>query len=135
MREIENISYDDVKIPFDNDELGAALSAWDFAISEWKKAEENHAVLDASFKAFEASTKAIMMNSHKMSATASETYMRSGDLSHIGIHLKDKDKWESRLLAVSHAKVRAEEKKKQLRLAEARWETQRTREASLRQVR
>ena len=132
MSELDEMTYREVQIPRNRDSLGAALSGWEERISEWKDAEDAHAEAEATFKAYEASMKAFLMRSQKMSATAAETYMRENKDFQVPGQRGD---WEERFLMVSKAKIEAEEKKRRLRLAEARWETERSREASLRQVR
>lgn len=112
----------EVTMPRRRDELEDCLDVWERAIHEWQRAAENAAQEEATFKAWEAATKAAHIGMKK-SAVLSEALVR-GD-----------PKWAERYLSHQRASVQAEMKKRILRLAEAKWETERSRQVSLRQVR
>ena len=76
---------------------------------------------EASFKAWEAAIKKAHME-NKVSGIMAD------------VLLKTHDDWERRYLDVQKYSIKSEMAKKRLRLAEASWETERSKEVSLRNV-
>lgn len=112
----------EVTIPYHKDELDECLSNWESAIHGWQKAQEEAAYAEANFKAWESATKAAYMAT-KMSAVMAEAKVRANP------------DWADRYLDSQKKAIAAETKKRILRLAEAKWESERSRQVSLRSLR
>lgn len=101
------------------DEMDECLNAWEDAVADWKEAADRFAELDTTFKAWEAARKAAYMAA-KVSAVQSEAKVRS------------EQGWSDRYLESQKANIAAETAKRIVRLAEARWQSEQTRQVSLR---
>ena len=112
----------EVQIPYVKDELDQCLQTWERAIDDWQKAQSQFAHTETMFKAWEAATKSAIMAT-KVSAVLAEAQVRA------------KEEWAKRYLAVQKDSIAAETKKRILRLAEAKWESERSRQVSLRSLR
>lgn len=104
------------------DEMDERIYAWEEAVEKWQEAQIEYNEAEGMFKAWEASQKTALMGM-KMSATSAES------------RVKASDQWAERYIEVQNLAVMAETKKRIMRIAEAKWETQRSKEASLRNVR
>ena len=134
------VDYQDIEIPYrrseGEDPLGEALNAWEKAKDEWVAAALDAAKEEASLKAWEASRKKALIMGQKKSAVLAESILRSepsyqGDEKEF-IGMTD---WEYRFITTQKASIEAEDKKRSMVIAQSRWETERTREATLRHVR
>lgn len=105
-----------------SDPLDQALDKWNDAISHWQKCALMHVNLETNFKSWEAMIKHSYMLA-KTSATMAETKVRCHD------------EWQDRFLKVNESMIKAETAKRIMRVAEARWETERTKAVNLRGVR
>jgi hypothetical protein len=104
------------------DELDECLENWEKAIDDWRVAQFKCAHSETMFKAWEAATKSAIM-AHKVSAVLAEAKIRS------------MDEWSDRYLESTKLNIDAETKKRILRLSEAKWESERSRQVSLRSLR
>ena len=111
-----------VQIPYAKDELDNCLQNWEVAIDEWQHAQLQFAHSETMFKAWEAATKSAIMAT-KVSAVLAEAQVRA------------KEEWAKRYLSVQKDSIAAETKKRILRLVEAKWESERSRQVSLRGLR
>ena len=109
----------EVRIPYHRDELEECLSRWEIAIHGWQDAQIEYYEKESMFKAWESATKAAYIGT-KMSAVLAEA------------KVKAHPDWAVRYLEVQKLGIAAETKKRILRLAEAGWETERSRQVSLR---
>ena len=112
----------EVSVPYHRDELDECINNWERAIEEWQKASLLYAEKESFLKAWESATKTAMMGA-KMSAVMADA------------KVKAHPDWQPRYLEVQKMGITAETKKRILRLAEAKWETERFRQVSLRNVR
>lgn len=112
----------EVQIPRQVDELEKCLYQWEESIHDWQTVQEEYHEKETMLKAWEAATKAAIMAT-KVSAVMAESQVRA---------MAD---WAPRYLEVQKLNTRAETKKRIMRLAEARWETERSRQVTLRNVR
>lgn len=112
----------EVSIPHRRDELEDCLARWEDAIEEWQKVQQEAAEEETMLKAWEAATKSAYM-ANKMSAVMAEAKVRSHP------------DWAGRYLRTQKLGITAEAKKRILRLAEAKWESERSRQVSLRTLR
>ena len=110
-----------VKIPQPIEEMDEALYAWETAIHEHAHAQEMYLSTESIFKSWEALTKKTYMD-HGSSAAASD------------VKVKCEDYWLTTMKDINALAVEAEKKKRLCRLAEARWETARTKQVTLRNV-
>ena len=132
--------YEDIEIPYrksdGQDPLGLALNEWEEAKDEWVAAALHAAKEEAGLKAWEASQKKVLIMGEKKSAVLAESILRSeppyrGNIKEfIGM-----TEWEYRFITTQRASIDAEDKKRSMVIAQSRWETERTREATLRHVR
>lgn len=111
----------EIKIPRQADEMDEALSEWESAIDNFCAKQYEYAELDSIHKAYEASAKKTYMESG-MSATKAETEVRA------------KDEWLEAMKDLNLKMIEAERYKRLCRLAEAKWETARSKYASLRSL-
>lgn len=105
-----------------DDELEAALEQWADAVEEWKQDADLAARLDAQFKAWSASKKRALMGGGASAVKAE-------------IELMAQEEWLEMFLEVNQQNIVVEQWKKKLRIAEAAFEAERSRQATLRQVR
>lgn len=113
----------DIQIPHRRDEMDDALYAWEQAIEELSTSQMEYIHIETMFKSWEASQKLAFIKIHKMSAVMAEAEVRA------------KGEWVQKMIKLNEASVKAEEKKRLARLAEAKWETERSRQVTLRNVR
>lgn len=111
----------EIKIPRQADEMDEALSEWESAIDKFCVKQYEYAQLESIHKAYEASMKKTYMDSG-MSATKAETEVRA------------RDKWLEAMEDLNQKMIEAERYKRLCRLAEAKWETARSKYASLRNL-
>ena len=112
----------EIQTPVARDELDLCLHAWEKAIDEWQEAQMEAAEEEGMFKAWESATKAAIMAT-KVSAVMGEAQVRANP------------HWRERYLRYQKLSIVAETKKRILRLAEAKWESERSRQVSLRNLR
>ena len=112
----------EIQTPLARDELDLCLHAWEKAIDEWQEAQMEAAEEEGMFKAWESATKAAIMAT-KVSAVMAEAQVRANP------------HWRERYLKYQKLSIVAETKKRILRLAEAKWESERSRQVSLRNLR
>ncbi len=112
----------EIQTPLARDELDLCLHAWEKAIDEWQEAQMEAAEEEGMFKAWESATKAAIMAT-KVSAVMAEAQVRANP------------HWRERYLKYQKLSIVAETKKRILRLAEAKWESERSRQVSLRSLR
>ena len=110
-----------VTIPRPIDEMDEALDKWEKAIDELAHAHELYLQSESIFKSWEASTKKVYMDYGK-SAAASET------------EVKSQDYWLEKMQEINTMSIDSEKKKRLCRLAEARWETARSKQVTLRNI-
>ena len=113
----------DVKIPRQIDEMDEAIYAWEDSIENLRVTQLEQMTKETMFKSWEASQKLAYIKIHKISAVMAEAEVRS------------KTEWVTKMIDLSQATVNLEEKKRLARLAEAKWETARSRQVTLRNVR
>ena len=106
----------------DDDELESALEQWADAVEGWKEDADKAARLDAHFKAWCAATKKVALLTGSSAAKAE-------------IELMADPEWHEKFLIVNAQNIVVENWKKKLRIAEAAFEAERSRQATLRQVR
>ncbi len=102
--------------------LDICIEEWERAINEWEIKALEAAESDGFFKSFEAASKKAICDGQKISAVMAEAAVRS------------QIEWKERYITVQRANIEAEKAKRILRLAEAKWETERSKEVSLRKV-
>ena len=112
----------EIQTPLARDEFDLCLHAWEKAIDEWQEAQMEAAEEEGMFKAWESATKAAIMAT-KVSAVMAEAQVRANP------------HWRERYLKYQKLSIVAETKKRILRLAEAKWESERSRQVSLRSLR
>tara|TARA_R110000744_G_scaffold21783_1_gene56143 strand:+ start:835 stop:1167 length:333 start_codon:yes stop_codon:yes gene_type:complete len=108
-------------IPRNRDALDEHLEKWEEAIDNWSAAQTIYAEMESMFKAWEAASKTALMQT-KMSAAMADS------------QVKAHPDWGNRYLSVQKGSIAAETKKRILRLAEARWESERSRQVTMRQL-
>ena len=108
-------------IPRNKDVLDEHLDQWEEAIDNWAEGQTQYAEVESMFKAWEAASKTALMQT-KMSAAMADSQVKSHP------------DWGNRYLQVQKASINAETKKRILRLTEARWESERSRQVTLRQL-
>ena len=134
------VDYEDIEIPYRREEgedpLGAALNEWEKTKDAWVTAALEAAKKEASLKAWEASQKKALIMGEKKSAVLAESILRSEPM-YAGAdqEFKGMTEWEYRFITTQRASIDAEDKKRSMVIAQSRWETERTREATLRHVR
>ena len=102
--------------------LDRCIQEWEEAIQLWEDKAIDAAEYDGLFKAFEAASKKAICDGQMISAVMAEAAVRS------------QVEWKDRYINVQTASIVAEKAKRMLRLAEAKWETERSKEVSLRKV-
>ena len=102
--------------------LDVCIEDWEQAIHIWESKALEAAEVDGMFKAFEAASKKAICDGQKISAVMAEAAVRS------------QVEWKDRYIKVQTANIESEKAKRMLRLAEAKWETERSKEVSLRKV-
>tara|TARA_R100001510_G_scaffold53073_1_gene54339 strand:- start:1267 stop:1593 length:327 start_codon:yes stop_codon:yes gene_type:complete len=105
-----------------DDELEEALQQWSDAVDAWRDDASKAARIEAHFKAWCAASKKIAMLAGSSAAKAE-------------IELQADPEWHEKLLKVNEQNIVVENWKKKLRIAEAAFEAERSRQATLRQVR
>ena len=115
----------EIDIPYrkSGDELEECLNEWDKAIDEWQIQAEEYAEVESTFKSWESAQKRAIMMASKASAVAAAAEIRGGG------------HWQVQYAETQKLGNAAEALRKKIRVCEARFEAQRSREASLRQVR
>jgi len=103
-------------------ELDSCLNEWEDAITHWASAADSAAQKETMLKAYESAKKVALVQGSKMSATMAEATVRS------------EKEWSDLYLECQKRNIKAERAKRILRLAEAKWETERSRQVSLRQL-
>lgn len=134
------VDYEDIEIPYrksdGQDPLGLALTEWEKAKDEWASVALEAAKKEASLKAWEASHKKALIMGEKKSAVLAESILRSEPMyKGADEEFKGLTEWEYRFITTQRASIEAEDKKRSMVIAQSRWETERTREATLRHVR
>lgn len=102
--------------------MDSCLIEWEKAIDEWSSAAEVAAQKETMLKAFEAAKKVALVQGNKMSATMADASVRATA------------DWEIRYLECQKANISGERAKRILRLAEAKWETERSKQVTMRQL-
>ena len=102
--------------------LDVCIEEWEKAINDWEIKALKAAEVDGFFKSFEAASKKAICDGQKISAVMAEAAVRS------------QIEWKDRYIAVQQSNIEAEKAKRILRLAEAKWETERSKEVSLRNL-
>lgn len=113
----------ELRIPQQRDEMDEALYAWESAIEDLQKVQLEQIDAESMFKSWEAATKVVYIQTHKMSATLADSKVKGHQL------------WLEKSLKLNRLSVKLENKKRLCRLAEARWETARSKQVTLRNVR
>jgi len=111
------------KIPQQRDEMDDALFAWEQSIEDLQQAQIAHMNTESMFKSWEASKKVAFIQFEKISATLAASKIRG------------EEEWLTKSLQLNKLAVHLENKKRLCRLAEARWETARSKQVTLRNVR
>jgi len=111
----------EIEIPRHIDELDRCIDNWETAIFEWQKSQTAYAEKESLLKSWESAMKAAMIGA-KMSGVMAEA------------RVKAHEDWQPRYLEVQNLGIASETKKRILRLAEAKWETERSRQVSLRNL-
>jgi len=107
---------------YPSDDLETSLEDWASAVESWSFAALDAAQLEADFKSWEGAQKHARMLDGSSAARAE-------------IEIKAMSDWKDRYLDVVNAGIKTEKWKKALRLAEASFEAERSRQSTLRQVR
>tara|TARA_E500000178_G_scaffold347277_1_gene400288 strand:- start:4692 stop:5039 length:348 start_codon:yes stop_codon:yes gene_type:complete len=102
--------------------LDVCIEGWEKAINDWEIKALHAAEVDGFFKSFEAASKKAICDGQKISAVMAEAAVRS------------QKEWKDRYISVQQTNIEAEKAKRILRLAEAKWETERSKEVSLRNL-
>ena len=105
-----------------SDDFEVAIDDWASAVEGWSAAALDAAQIDADFRSWEGSQKHARMLAGSSAAKAD-------------VEIKAMDDWKDRYLEAVNAQIRTEKWKKALRLAEAAFEAERSRQSTLRQVR
>lgn len=105
-----------------NDELEEVLEQWADVVEKWKADAQKAAELDAHFKAWCATSKKLAMLGGSSAAKAE-------------IELVADPEWHEKFLCINRQNIVVETWKKKLRIVEAAFEAERSRQATLRQVR
>tara|TARA_Y100000114_G_scaffold9962_1_gene7844 strand:- start:1619 stop:2011 length:393 start_codon:yes stop_codon:yes gene_type:complete len=103
------------------DDLDSALYKWATAIQNEQSAGLEAAEAEANFKGWEAASQDAMING-------------GASVSRALVSTRSTTEWAERYLAFQKASVAKETKKRIVEFSRARWETERTRQVSLRQV-
>ena len=104
-----------------SDPLDKCIEVWEDAIANYEAAQIRYIEVESSFKAWEAAIKMAHMR-NKVSGVMAEGLVRTHN------------DWEGRYLEAQTLSVRAETAKRILRISEAKWETERSRQVSLRKL-
>ena len=102
--------------------LDVCIEEWEQAIHDWETKAIEAAESDGFFKSFEAASKKAICDGQKISAVMAEATVRS------------QKEWKDRYIEVQTKNIEAEKAKRILRLSEAKWETERSKEVSLRNL-
>ncbi|OUV76666.1 MAG: hypothetical protein CBC83_00165 [Flavobacteriales bacterium TMED123] len=102
--------------------MDQCLQNWEKAIDDWSSAAELAAQKETMLKAYEAAKKVALVQGSKMSATMADSTVRATA------------DWEVKYLECQRANIAGERAKRILRLSEAKWETERSKQVSLRQL-
>jgi hypothetical protein len=105
-----------------SDDFEVAIDDWASAVEGWSAAALNAAQIDADFRSWEGSQKHARMLAGSSAAKAE-------------VEIKAMPDWKDRYLEAVNSQIRTEKWKKALRLAEASFEAERSRQSTLRQVR
>lgn len=100
--------------------MDKCLVEWEKAIDDWSQAAQLFAEKETMLKAYEAAKKVALVQGSKMSATMAESTVRASK------------EWESTYLECQEASIKSERHKRILRLAEAKWETERSKQVTMR---
>ena len=100
--------------------MDQCLQNWEKAIDNWTEASEVAAGKETMLKAYEAAKKVALVQGSKMSATMAESTVRASE------------EWKEIYLSAQEANIQAERYKRILRLSEAKWETERSKQVSMR---
>jgi len=112
----------EVTIPQHVDLMDEALFDWEVKIAELEIAQLDYLQTESKHKAWEASTRLSFIQFEKMSATMAESKTRASA------------GWLQKIIEVNKKAVEFEKAKRLARVAEARWETERSKQVSLRNV-
>ena len=112
----------EVTIPQHVDVMDQALFDWEVKIAELEIAQLDYLQTDSILKAWEASTRLSFIEIQKMSATMADSKTKASQ------------SWLDKILEVNKKAVAFEKAKRLARVAEARWETERSKQVSLRNV-
>ena len=104
-----------------SDPLDRCIESWEVAIANYEIAQIAYVKVESSFKAWEAAIKLAHMR-NKASGVMAEGLVRTHN------------DWEARYLEAQTLSVRSETAKRILRISEAKWETERSRQVSLRNL-
>ena len=104
-----------------SDPLDRCIESWEVAIANYEIAQIAYVEVESSFKAWEAAIKMAHMR-NKASGVMAEGLVRTHN------------DWEARYLEAQTLSVRSETAKRILRISEAKWETERSRQVSLRNL-
>ena len=104
-----------------SDPLDRCIEAWELAIANYEIAQLSYVEVESSFKAWEAAIKMAHMR-NKASGVMAEGLV------------KTHNDWEQRYLEAQTLGIKAETSKRILRISEAKWETERSRQVSLRKL-
>jgi hypothetical protein len=107
--------------PSASDPLDRCIEAWEVAIDNYETAQIAYIQIESNFKAWEAAIKMAHMR-NKTSGVMAE------------VMVKTHRDWEPRYLESQTLGVKAETAKRILRISEAKWETERSKQVSLRQL-
>ena len=102
--------------------LDRCIDEWESAIEQWETKALQAAESEGFFKSYEAASKKAICDGQKISAVMAEAAVRS------------QIEWKDRYINVQKCNIEAETAKRILRLAEAKWETERSKEVSLRNL-
>ena len=103
------------------DPLEKRLDQWSDAVNQWKALALEAAEAEGKFKRWKSLRKLVLMNSGK-SGVMAEAMTES--------HADYRENW----MAFNEASINAEAAKKQIEIAKASWETERSNQVSLRVV-
>ena len=112
----------EVTIPQQIDIMDQALNDWEIKIAELEIAQLDYLQTESMVKSWEASHRLAFIEIEKMSATMAESKTRGSQ------------SWLEKTLDVNKKAVAFEKAKRLARVAEARWETERSKQVSLRNV-
>tara|TARA_R110000796_G_scaffold28162_1_gene77245 strand:- start:863 stop:1237 length:375 start_codon:yes stop_codon:yes gene_type:complete len=104
-----------------SDPLDRCIEVWEEAIANYELAQLSYVAVESSFKAWEAAIKMAHMR-NKASGVMAEGLVRTHN------------DWEPRYLESQTLSVKSETAKRILRISEAKWETERSKQVSLRNL-